>query len=187
MLSTNVTIGEVAAERAGTFSSAFVLPITRDGRALLTVEKKGQITKYGMLGGSAHPNETDLECMSRGAKEKTGGALSAITLARVAQGRGVLDGSKVHYENAKSAAVKHDLVVPADQDVDTRFDPGKAASMRTSRATICKTSKKRSRKAASEQLRIEFVTLAELRDWQWRNEHMHHCPSVLCARLMRLE
>jgi 8-oxo-dGTP pyrophosphatase MutT (NUDIX family) len=186
-VTTGINIGEVGAERAGTFSSAFVLPITRDGRALLTEEKRGNLTKYGMLGGSACPHETDFECMSRQAKEETGGALSAITLARIAQGRGVLDGRKVHYENAKSVAVKHDLVVPSDQDVDARFDPGKAASMRTRRATICKKSKQKAQKAAAtQQLRLVFVPLEALRDWKWRSEHMHHCPSVLCARLMRL-
>ena len=66
MLTPNVKIGNVDPEKAGTFNAAFVLPITRDGRALLTVEKRGKNTKYGMLGGSARPNETDFQCMSRG-------------------------------------------------------------------------------------------------------------------------
>jgi hypothetical protein len=42
-VTTGINIGEVGAERAGTFSSAFVLPITRDGRALLTEEKRGNL------------------------------------------------------------------------------------------------------------------------------------------------
>ena len=111
--------------KAGTFSAAFVLPITRDDRVLLTKEKRGKQTKYGMLGGVARRNETDFQCMSREAKEETGGALSLTTLARIAEGRGILEGdtdSRVFYENSKSFAVIHDLVVPADLDVDTRFE-----------------------------------------------------------------
>ena len=185
MLTPNVKIGNVDPEKAGTFNAAFVLPITRDGRALLTVEKRGKHTKYGMLGGSARPNETDFQCMSREAKEETGGELSLITLARIAEGRGLLGGCKVYYENSKSFAVKHDLVVPADLDVDTRFDPSKVAPMRKSRSTIDK--KKLKKKMATQQLRIEFVPLSKLNDWQWRGEHMFHAPSVLCARLMKVE
>ena len=116
-----VKIGTVIPEPKGAFSAAFVLPVTRDGRVLLTKEKRGQVAKYGMLGGKAKPDETDLQCMAREAKEETGGALSLITVSRIADGRGVLDGAKVYYENAKSWACKHDLVVPADLDVDTRF------------------------------------------------------------------
>ena len=179
-----VKIGKVDPEHAGTFKGAFVLPITRDGRALLTVEKRGKDTKYGMLGGSARPKETDLECMSREAKEETSGELSLITLARIADGRGVINGRKVYYEQGRSFAVKHDLVVPTDLDVDTRFDPGKVASMRETRSPIDQ--KKQKKKAATQQLRIEFVPLTKLRDWQWRGEHMLHCPSVLCARLLKL-
>ena len=184
MLTPNVKIGNVDPEKAGTFNAAFVLPITRDGRALLTVEKRGKNTKYGMLGGSARPNETDFQCMSREAKEETSVALSLITLARIAEGRGVLDGCKVYYDNSKSFAVKHDLVVPADLDVDTRFDPNKVVPMRKSRSTIDK--KKLKKKMATQQLCIEFVPLSKLNDWKWRDEHMHN-PSVLCARLMKME
>ena len=179
-------IGKVDPERPGGFSAAFVLPITRDGRVLLTKEKRGQKTKYGMLGGTARPDETDLQCMSREAKEETGGALSLITLARIAEGRGVLDGSKVYYENSKSFAVKHDLVVASDLDIDSRFEPAKAASMRTSRATIAKKKGKAKAKASTVQLGIEFAPIAKVRDWQWRGENMHHNASVLCARLMKM-
>jgi len=172
-------IGKLEPERPGGFSAAFVLPITRDGRVLLTKEKRGQKTRYGMLGGTARPEETDFECMSREAKEETGGELSLITLARVAEGRGILDGSKVFYQNSKCFAVKHDLVVASDLDVDSRFEPAKAASMRTSRATIKKKGK------ATIQTGIEFVPIEKVYDWQWRGENMHHTASVLCARLLR--
>ena len=52
------------------------------------------MVKYGMLGGTARPGETEFQCMSREAKDETGGALTLITLARIAEGRGILDGSK---------------------------------------------------------------------------------------------
>ena len=176
-------IGVVTPAAKSTFSAAFVLPITRDGRVLLTKEKRGQIIKYGMLGGVAKPDETDYQCMSREAKEETGGALSLITIARIAEGRGILDGGKVYYENAKSWACKHDLVASTDLDVDTRFEPSKAAQMRTSRVTIKK--KKRS-KPPAEQLGVEFVEIEKVRDYQWRGANMHHTASVLAARLMKL-
>ena len=67
-----------------------MLPVTRDGHALLTKEKRGAVVKYGMLGGKACPGETDFQCMSREAKEESGGALSLVTLARIAEGRGLL-------------------------------------------------------------------------------------------------
>ena len=137
-----------------------------------------------MLGGGAHPGETDFQCMSREAKEETGGVLSLITLARIAEGRGIVDGGKVYYENSKSYAVKHDLVVSADLDVDTRFEPSKAAAMRTGRAVIGK--KKGKKRATTQQLGIEFVPLEKVGDWQWRGSNMHHNASVLCARLMKL-
>ena len=181
-----IKIGKVNPEPAGSFSAAFVLPITRDGRVLLTKEQRGQVTKYGMLGGVARSDETDLQCMSREAKEETGGALSLITLARIADGCGVLDDSKVYYENSKSFAVKHDLVVDSDLHVDSRFEPAKAASMRTGRATVAKKKGKAKAKAATRQLGIEFVSIAKVRDWQWRGSNMHHNASVLCARLMKL-
>ena len=133
-----VKIANVNPEAKGTFDAAFVLPVTRDGRVLLTREKRGRVTKYGMLGGAAKPDETDFQCMAREAKEETGGALSLITISRIAEGRGILDGTKVYYENAKCFAVKHDLVVPIDLEIENRFEPGKAASMRTSRVTIKK-------------------------------------------------
>ena len=179
-----VKVSKVDPAKARTFSAAFVLPITRDDRVLLTKEKRGQQTKYGMLGGSARPDETDFQCMSREAREETGGVLSLITLARIAEGRGIVDGGKVYYEKSKSYAVKHDLVVPEDLDVDTRFEPSKAAAMRTRRAAIGK--KKGKKIAATQQLAIEFVSLEQVGDWQWRGSNMHHNASVLCARLMKL-
>ena len=53
METAKIKIGKVDSEPAGSFSAAFVLPITRDGRVLLTKEKRGQIIRYGMLGGVA--------------------------------------------------------------------------------------------------------------------------------------
>eukprot|EP00966_Prymnesium_polylepis_P034114 793206-Prymnesium_polylepis.1 len=124
--------------------------------------------------------------MAREAKEETGGALSDITIARIRGGKGVRgteDANKVVYEGANAVAVVHDLVVPCDKDVHERFDPKKAASMRTER--MVQPSKKRKRKAPTEQLGIEFVSVENLKDFQWRNKNMHHCPSVLVARLAR--
>ena len=175
-------IGVVTPAPKSTFNAAFVLPITRDGRVLLTKEKRGQTTKYGMLGGAAKPGETDFQCMAREAKAETGGALSLITIARIAEGRGILDGGKVYYENAKSWSCKHDLVVPADLDVDTRFEPRKAAQMKTGRVAI----KKKKRTPPAQQLGVEFVEIEKMRDYQWRGKNMHHTASVLAARLMKL-
>ena len=183
MAHTKIKIGKVDPSPAGSFSAAFVLPITRDGRVLLTKEKRGGEIKFGMLGGKPHEAESDLETMSREANEETGGALSKITLARLTRGAGILDGARVNYENSNSAAVKHDLVVPDDLDVDTRFDPHKAAAMasRSDQAI-----QKKRKKAKTLHLGLEFVSIESVRDWRWRNDNMHHNPSVLCARLMKL-
>ena len=159
-----------------------MLPITRDDRVLLTKEKRGKVEAYGLIGGSARPGETDFKCMSREAKEDSGGALSLVTLARIAEGRGVLGGGRALYERVNSVAVKHDLVHRPDFDVDARFDAGKAAAMRTSRATI----KKKKAKPPAVQLALEFVPMAQLRDWEWRSKNMHHVASVLAARLLKL-
>ena len=102
--------------REHSFNAAFVLPITRDGRVLLTKEQRGSEVKFGMLGGKSHEAETDFETMSREANEETGGALSEHTLKRITRGAGILDGARVYYERSKSVAVKHDLVVPGDLD-----------------------------------------------------------------------
>ena len=180
----SVKIAAVTPEAKGSFAAAFVLPITRDGRALLTKEKRGSKVKYGMLGGKALPEETDFQCMSREAKEESGGALSFITLARISEGRGIIDGVKVYYENSKSYAVQHDLVVSSDLDVATRFEPAKAA-MRTSRAVI-KKKKKGAAKRSTEQVGLEFVPMESLRNSEWRGKNMHHVASVLAARLLKM-
>jgi hypothetical protein len=130
---------------------------------LLAKEKRGQVTKYGMLGGKAKPDETDFLCMAREAKEETGGALSLITISRIADGRGILDGTKVYYENAKSWACKHDLVVPADLDVEMRIDASKACGQRSGRAAI---QKKKRVKTQTQQLGIEFVPIESVRNWR---------------------
>jgi 8-oxo-dGTP pyrophosphatase MutT (NUDIX family) len=176
-----IKIGTVDPFPAGSFSAAFVLPITRDRRVLLTKEKRGSEIKFGMLGGKPHEAESDFETMSREANEETGGELSKITLARLTRGAGILDGARVFYENSNSVGVKHDLVVPDDLDVDTRFDPRKAAAMASDRAI-----QKKRKKAKTLHLGLEFVSIESVRDWRWRNDNMHHNPSVLCARLMKL-
>lgn len=181
----SVKIAAVNPEAKGSFAAAFVLPITRDGRALLTKEKRGSKVKYGMLGGKALPEETDFQCMSREAKEESGGALSLVTLARISEGRGIIDGIKVYYEKSKSYAVQHDLVVPSDLDVATRFEPSKAVAMRTSRAVI-KKKRKGATKRSTEQAGLEFVPMESLRDWDWRCKNMHHVASVLAARLLKV-
>ena len=73
MEDSKIKIGKVNPEPAASFSAAFVLPITRDGRVLLTKAQRGQVIKYGMLGDAARSDETDLQCMSREAKESKGG------------------------------------------------------------------------------------------------------------------
>ena len=181
----SVKIAAVTPEAKGSFAAAFVLPITRDDRALLTKEKRGSEVKYGMLGGKARPDETDFQCMSREAKEESGGTLSLITIARIAEGRGVINGAKVYYENSKSYAVKHDLVHPPDLDVTNRFEPAKAAAMRTSRAVI-KKKKKGAAKRPTEQVGLEFVPMESLRNSEWRGKNMHHVASVLAARLLKM-
>ena len=113
-------IKKVDPQPKGSFAAAFVLPITRDRRALLTKEKRGSAVKYGMLGGKARKDETDFQCMSRQANEESGCNLSLATIARIADGRGILGGAKVYYDKANSFAVKHDLVVRTDLDIDTR-------------------------------------------------------------------
>ena len=181
----SVKIAAVTPEAKGSFAAAFVLPITRDDRALLTKEKRGSEVKYGMIGGKALPEENDFQCMSREAKEESGGAISLVTLARISDGRGVINGAKVYYENSKSYAVKHDLVHPPDLDVTNRFEPAKAAAMRTSRAVI-KKKKKGAAKRPTEQVGLEFVPMESLRDWEWRSENMNHVASVLAARLLKV-
>ena len=120
------------------------------------------------MGGSARPEETDFPCMSRSAKEDTGGALSLITIARILEGRG----TALVDENAKSYAVEHDLVHPADLNVTERFEPNNVEAM-PARATIDKKKNKKKR-ASTKQLGLEFVPLDSLRSWEWRGKNMHH-------------
>jgi hypothetical protein len=53
-------------------------------------------------------------------------------------------------------------------------------------ASVIDKKRKRKAKAATQQLGIEFVPIANVRDWQWRGENMHHNASVLCTRLMKV-
>ena len=170
----------------GEFSSAFVLPITRDGRALLTREQRGNDEKFGLLGGKAHSGENAFECMAREANEESAGTLSKATLLRVGRGAGVLD-LPVEYTQSgaspdkRAIAAKHDLVAEKMFDFETRFDTKKAALMRTPEPTLGKKRKRQS----TVQLGVELVSVEMLRDCSWRNKHMHFMPSVLCARLLK--
>ena len=62
------------------FKNAYVIPLTRDGRALLSRERRGKEEQLSLLGGaailSAVEPETVMQCMSCVAKLESGGALS---------------------------------------------------------------------------------------------------------------
>ena len=73
----------------GEFMSSFVLGVTRDGRALLTLEKRGNETKLAIPGGKAMAGENSFATAARGAHEESGGALSEMTRLRIARGAGV--------------------------------------------------------------------------------------------------
>ena len=162
--------------------------MTRDGRALLTRERRGKEDKLGLLGGKAMPGEDRFACMSREAKEESGGALSEATLARIKRGAGLLlGGEDVYFEKAGSVAVAHDLVVDKDMDVDTRFDP-KKVEQRLLPADPSQKKKRKKGKAPARktiQTGLEFVSLDKLRDNEWRKKNMHFNASVLAARLMK--
>ena len=187
------------AAESGAYGAAFVLPITRDGRALLARERRGHETRLALLGGKALPGEDAFACAAREAHEETGGALSNVARARIARGAGV-KGAPVAFrgphqpEATQSVAVAHDLVTKEDLDVPARFDAPEAARLRTlsettraRRSAIGKTRRKTTTKtpSATVQLGTEFVPLASLRNHAWRAAHMHAFPhSVLVARLM---
>ena len=182
----------------GAFSSSFVLPLTRDGHALLTRERRDGQEKYGLLGGKAHDGEDSFACAAREAKEESGDALSKVTLMRIARGAGVV-GQPVAYEGAKAVAVLHDLVVKVDFEDSLeddlvgkgdlvvkafkRFDKKEVVRLRAAgeKGIV----KKNTKKKPTEQLGMAFVPLKYLRDCEWRGKNMHHSPSVLAARLMR--
>jgi hypothetical protein len=164
----------------GLAKNAYVLPVTQDGRALVTRERCGRHEKIGMLGGSVNQGETVWECMSREAKAESGGALSDETAERIGSGAGLL-GTPAYFETTDSVALIHDLCVPSDFDADLRFDGKKVAALR---GAIKKKTRK-SKKPPTVQLGTEFVSMDKLRDWAWRSEHMSFNASVLCARLMK--
>ena len=177
----NTTVA-VPAALAGTFDASFVLPVTRDGFALLTHERRGKDDKYGLLGGKAHNGENSYECAAREAKEESGGALSDVTIKRIARGAGVL--ACASYDNANAVVVKHDLVHKADLDAHERFDSATVSKLRAASAKLATPiQKKKKSKAHTVQLGLVRVPISDLRDSKWRNAHMHHCPSVLVARL----
>ena len=173
---------------SGQFSAAFVLPVTRNGHALLTRERRGKVERMGMLGGKAQTGEDVYACMAREAKEESGGALSDVTLARIGRGAGRI-GHVIPFTiknkppETAVVAVKHDLVVKEDLDVDSRFVPAEAAAMRTQ--TPINDKKKKKKKPPTVQTGLEFVPLEQLRDWKWRESNMHFVASVLCARLLQ--
>jgi 8-oxo-dGTP pyrophosphatase MutT (NUDIX family) len=167
-------IARHVAPSPGSFAASFVLPIRRDGMALLTVERKGTKQVLGLLGGKTADGENGYMTAAREASEesgcgKAGGAgLSPTTIARIGRGDGVL-GAPVEYEKALSVAHAHDLVVPTDADVEKRFPRG---GFRTSG------------KSKTTQLGLKWVPLADLRNNEWRNANMRFDAGVLCARLM---
>ena len=171
----------------GQFSAAFVLPITRDGRALLTIERRGKEEKYGLLGGKAQPKEDVYACMAREANEESGGALSNTTLLRLGRGAGAL-GDTLPFvvgnnpPESASIGVRHDLVVKADLDVDTQFEASKAAAMRTHAP---ERTKKKKKSPPTVQTGLKFVSVETLKDFKWREANMHFTASVLCARLLK--
>lgn len=179
--------GQLFVPSIGQFSSAFVLPVTRNDHALLTRERRGKVEKMGMLGGKAQSGEDVYTCMAREANEESGGALSKVTLARIGRGAGCIGDVipftvKNNPPETVAVAVKHDLVVEEDLGVDTRFVPAKAAAMRTSTPT---NDKKKKKKPPTVQVGLAFVPLKQLRDWKWRQSNMHFTASVLCARLLQ--
>ena len=185
-----------AAVETGKYRSAFVLPVTREGYALLAREKKGSDTKLALLGGKAMAGENSFQCAARGAKEESGGALSKVSLLRISRGAGV-KGTPVGYyaqnqePHTQSTAVVHDLVVKEDKDVNLQFNKQEAARLRAAsektgvRPTIGK-KKKSTKKTATEQLGLVFIALDDLRCVKWREENMFTFPhSVLAARLVK--
>ena len=171
----------------GQFAAAFVLPITRDGCALLTIERRGKDEKYGLLGGKAQPKEDIFACMAREANEESGGALSNTTLLRIGRGAGAL-GETLPFvagnnpPESASIGVRHDLVVNQDLDVDTRFNASKAAAMRTHAQ---EPAKKKKKSPPTVQTGLIFVSVETLKDFKWREANMHFAASVLCARLLK--
>ena len=123
---------------------------------------------------------------------------------RIARGAGVKGVADFHGPRqdptTRSVAVAHDLVFPADRDVDQRFDATEAKRLRAiseSKATasvahsgIEKKKKKKPYKrvkSATVQLGLTFVPLDNLRSHTWRGENMFDFPhSVLAARLINL-
>ena len=156
----------------GSFAAAFVLPVARDGRVLLTREQRGKEAKLGLLGGKTKPGEDSFATAAREAREESGGGrgsgLSKVTLARMARGAGVLAGSAVRYEQSKCVAIAHDLVVPVDLDVHMRFPK---SSFRTDP------------KSKALQMGLEWVAIGQLCDAKWRKENLYFIADVLCARL----
>ena len=85
-------------------------------------------------------------------------------------------------------AMTHDLVVPADVDVDTRFDANEAQRLRALsekltvvRPAIGKKRRKSSTSSTTVQLGLVFVPLADLRSHMCMFDFPH---SVLASRLM---
>ena len=177
---------------AGTFSSAFVLPVTRDGRVLLARERRGNEEKLALLGGKAHPNEDAFACAAREAMEETGGALSTVSCLRIARGAGG-KGEVVEYKHpahpaaSRCVAMMHDLVVPVDADVDRRFDAKEAVRLQAKSEKSVRQPAIAKKKRASKTVQIgtSFVPIDDLRNQQWRQEHMFTFPhNVLAARLL---
>ena len=185
----------------GTYSSSFILPITRDGFALLSKTERvvsgAPQTKFALIGGKPMECEDAYMCAGRKMHEETGGSLSFVTRARVKRGAGM--GAIVHYvcPNAKidsrCMAMMHDLVVDEDRDVDQRFDLNAAQrlaamslkSHTAQRSAIQKRSRKGPKKSTSLQVGLQFVPVNDIKCNEWRKGHMFTFPhAVLVSRLM---
>jgi hypothetical protein len=184
------------AVETGMYRSAFVLPVTREGYALLACEKKGSETKYALLGGKAMAGENSFQCAARGAKEESGGALSGVSILRIARGAGVKGTPVAYYAQnqeptTQNTAVVHDLVVKEDTDVNLKFNKQEAARLRvvSERTGVYPSigkKRKPNKKTATEQIGLVFISLDILRSMKWREENMFTFPhSVLAARLMK--
>ena len=189
------------AELQGAFSSSFVLPIRRDGFALLAKSQRvvsgAQQTKFALIGGKPLGSEDSFMCAGRKMNEETGASISSTTRTRIQRGAGV--GAIAEYVcpngnvNSRSMAMTHDLVVKDDTDVDQRFALKTAQSLSAAslkshtfrKSAIRKGSRQTLKRPTSLQVGLEFVPVNDIKCCKWREEHMFTFPhAVLVSRLM---
>lgn len=159
--------------------ASFVLPIDRNDRVLLVKEEKGKKELLSLLGGKVKHGENIFQTAARHAKIESGcgrgkGGLTATTISRIERGAGLLGplGLVSRYEKSGCVAFAHDLVVPKDSDVETRFPRG---------GFVVDDS---SSKMKTKELDLVWVPIAQLKDRSWREKNLHFIASVLCARMM---